>query len=47
MRLERLTISARHVSISPPSVDACVAPSIAMALAMMSSNALPSNGFVR
>ncbi len=47
MRFERLTISARQASISPPSVAASEAPSIASALAMMSSKALPSNGLVR
>ncbi len=47
MRFERLTISARQASISPPSVAASEAPSIASALAMMSSRALPSNGLVR
>jgi len=47
MRVERLTISLRQASTSPPSTDASGTPSIAMALAMMSSSALPSNGLVR
>jgi len=48
MQLERLTISERHASSSPPVSGTSVAGvAIASAASTLSSSALPSNGLVR